>query len=100
MKAIYIVGALFVCGILSGCALDRQPRTPEEMGEQEGRMRYMLNETSPRNMTDLPKLNPEFSQTFNTGDAKTQEVSGECVTEPDHIVETFDKKKVKAKKKP
>jgi len=95
MKVIHSVGAFLVCGILSGCALDKQPRTPEEMGDQESRMRYMLNETSPRNMNDLPKVTPEFSKSFNTGGPK--EVVADEVTEPDPIVEMSGKRKTKPK---
>ena len=95
MKAIYTVGAILVCGILSGCALDKQPRTPEENAEQAARMRYMLNETSPRNRSDLPKVTPEISQSFSTGDA--EETIVEDVQEPSPIVERMGKKKTKSK---
>lgn len=71
MKALQIIGFTVVFGMIGGCALDKQARTPEEMGQQEDRMRQALTDTSPRNMTDLPKVTPEFSENFVTNGRKT-----------------------------
>ena len=49
---------------ISGCQ-NKSPLTPQEQEEQETRMRAFLNESSPRNMNQLPKVAPELKRSFN-----------------------------------
>ena len=58
-----ILGLL--CVVLSGCTKYAEPSTPAEEEAQESRMRYYLEETSPRNSTSLPRVTPEFSKPFS-----------------------------------
>ncbi len=60
----YVV-LMALCLMVSGCK-NAGPSTPKEQEEQEQRMRVFLDETSPRNMNNLPKVTPEFKKTFNT----------------------------------
>ena len=63
------LAVMMLCVLVSGCK-NAEPATPKEQEEQEQRMRYFLNETSPRNMNDHPKVTPEFKKTFNTKSSK------------------------------
>lgn len=60
-----ILGLL--CVSIMGCTKYAASSTPEEEEAQEGRMRYFLEETSPRNSSGLPRVTPEFNKTFRTG---------------------------------
>lgn len=53
------------CVVLSGCTQYAAPATPQEEEAKESRMRYYLQETSPRNSSGLPKVTPEFRKSFN-----------------------------------
>jgi hypothetical protein len=58
-----ILGLL--CVAIGGCSKYAAPSTPKEEEAQESRMRYYLEETSPRNSNGLPKVTPEFRKSFN-----------------------------------
>jgi hypothetical protein len=58
-----IIGLL--CVASSGCTKYAAPSTPVEEEAQGSRMRYYLEETSPRNSNGLPKVTPEFRKSFN-----------------------------------
>jgi len=64
MHYLWLVGLL--CMAISGCTRFAQPETPLEQEEQEQRMRVFLENSSPRNMNDHPKVTPEFTKVFNT----------------------------------
>lgn len=67
MKQCIVLGVfIFSLGMLSGCTRYAAPETPEEAVAQEKRMRYYLQETSPRNSSNLPKVTPEFRTTWGT----------------------------------
>lgn len=59
------------CGILvgtfslslTGCVRN-EPLTAEEERDQDARMRYFLDETSPRNSNNHPKVNDIFVEKF------------------------------------
>jgi hypothetical protein len=73
------LGLVLVFIIVSGCTRFAQPATPVEQEEQEERMREFLDKSSPRNMSDLPKVTPEFIKRFNT---KTNAQKGSSTVEP------------------
>ncbi len=58
-----ILGLL--CVAISGCHRYAEPSTPAEEQAQESKMRYVLEETSPRNSSGLPRVTPEFRKSFN-----------------------------------
>ena len=58
-----ILGLL--CVATSGCSKYAAPSTPAEEEAQGSRMRYYLEETSPRNSSGLAKVTPEFRKSFN-----------------------------------
>jgi len=60
----YLILGLLCVGI-SGCSRYATPSTPAEEEAQESRMRYYLEETSPRNSSGLPRVTPEFRKSFN-----------------------------------
>lgn len=60
----YIVIILF-CGVISGC--NREAVTPEEQAAREKMVRNVLENSSPRDMNDRPKVTDEFKTNFNTG---------------------------------
>lgn len=64
-----ILGLL--CISISGCSQYATPSTPAEAEAQESRMRYYLDETSPRNSSNLPKVTPEFKTSYgSTGNSE------------------------------
>jgi hypothetical protein len=69
--------------LLSACTRTVEHLTPKEQEDQEERMRYFLEDTSPRNMNDHPKVTPEFNKTFNlkSSPKKTQESTVEVIEE-------------------
>ncbi len=66
MRKMRYVWLVVLCIVVSGCTRYAQPATPLEQEEQEDRMREFLNDSSPRNMNDHPKVTPEFTRSFNT----------------------------------
>lgn len=58
-----ILGLSYI--VISGCTQYAAPATPQEEEAKESRMRYYLEETSPRNSSGLPKVTPEFKKTFS-----------------------------------
>ena len=78
-----ILGLL--CVLCSGCSKYATPSTPAEAEAQESRMRYYLDETSPRNSSNLPKVTPEFKKTFNgsTSDSGSEDVPDTKQSEDD-----------------
>lgn len=53
-----------ICVSISGCAKYAAPSTPEEAEAQESKSRYWLDETSPRNSSNVPKVTPEFKTSY------------------------------------
>ncbi len=72
-----ILGLL--CVAISGCSKYAEPSTPAEEEAQESRMRTVLEETSPRNSSGLPRVTPEFRKSFNL---KTKSSSSESEDVP------------------
>jgi hypothetical protein len=52
------------CLVISGCTQYAAPSTPAEEEAKESKMRYYLEETSPRNSSGLPKVTPEFKKSY------------------------------------
>lgn len=63
MKLKYLV-LCFLTLSLAGCPRP-QAVTPAEDEAQEERMRGFLNDSSPRNTNQQPKVTPEFKKNFN-----------------------------------
>lgn len=53
-----------ICVSISGCTKYAAPYTSEEAEVQESKARYWLDETSPRNSSNFPKVTPEFKTTY------------------------------------
>ncbi|HXH54906.1 MAG TPA: hypothetical protein VNK03_04095 [Gammaproteobacteria bacterium] len=68
-----ILGLL--CVAISGCSKYAAPSTPKEEEAQKSRMRYHLEETSPRNSSGIAKVTPEFRKSFNlkTSSSKSED---------------------------
>src|SRR4051812_3500534 len=64
----YYIALALLCVVMSGCTRYAQPATPEEQVAQEQMMRNVLNDSSPRNMNEHPKVTDEFKRTFTTND--------------------------------
>lgn len=84
-------------GLLSGCMLDKGSMTADERMDQESRMQRFLNDSSPRNMNQEPKVTPELSHRFvipkDSSKVSKQQKSSEKtkpITEVDIISENRD----------
>ena len=64
MKLLIKLITLAGVGLLSGCMLDKGSMTADERVDQESRMQRFLNDSSPRNMNEEPKVTPELSHRF------------------------------------
>lgn len=64
MKVLVKLIALGGVVLLSGCMVDKASMTADERVEQESRMRRFLNDSSPRNMNEEPKVTPEINHRF------------------------------------
>lgn len=69
MRYVFLIALGF---LLSACTRTVEHLTPKEQDEQETRMRYFLEESSPRNMDGHAKVTPEFTKTFNSKSSSTQ----------------------------
>jgi hypothetical protein len=67
--------------VLIGCSRDQPLMTASDEEEQEVRMRQLLEDTSPRNMNDIPKAVPEFKKTYNLN-RPGEEVPPDVVVQP------------------
>ncbi len=56
--------------------LDKGSMTPEERSAQEVRMQRFLNDSSPRNMNEEPKVTPELTQRFTIPRGSVHSESG------------------------
>lgn len=66
MRYLWILMLCGLCGAtLVGCS-DRRPASLAEQEAQEEKMREFLNDSSPRNMNDLPKAATEFKRNIGT----------------------------------
>lgn len=63
MKKILVVTILLS---VAGCFWNGKPMTAEEQEEQGERMREFLDESSPRNRNQQPKVVPEFVKEYSS----------------------------------
>lgn len=68
-----------ICVSISGCTKYAAPSTPEEAESQESKARYWLDETSPRNSSNLPKVTPEFKATYGGSSSSSSTSDSEDV---------------------
>jgi len=63
---------MLLCVVLTGCPRNTQPVTAGDRAAEEEMMRNVLNDSSPRNMNEHPKVTDEFKKRFNTRNGRIE----------------------------